>query len=278
MFHTMLAKIILACAVALVVLGGFWAHETLGGTEKRAAFFCAEEPSDYARIRCLKPYLEELTRERGASHATRFLFSLRSDDVIADCHVPLHFIGEAHVRASASLGEALATCPTGCFEGCQHGVVEGHIATHGLLDVTSVCADVFGDTLHRQCVHGLGHGLLRHNTRAVQEALASCTALGGVDAKTCTGGVMMEYIDAQIYADYETFLDTFTTTCERFRTDTSLYTECMDNVGWGLMVATGHNIERGLKLCERFQNNDDITACKTYALGEFEQNNSVPSF
>lgn len=260
----------LAILLALIV-GVLWTY--VGSAEKRAAFFCAQEQGDYSRILCLKPYVETITTSRSATEAATFIHELQTSDFVADCHVLLHFVGEAHVEKSASLGEALATCPVDCFEGCHHGAVEGHVSEHGVLDVQTVCTPVSENpTLFRQCLHGLGHGLLRHNSAQVEVALSQCSTLQGTAVTTCSDGVMMEYIDAQLYKNYETFLKEFPATCERFRNQPYHFDACMNNVGWGLMVATGHDIERGKLLCEQFDDPRDQKLCLHYIQVEIDQN------
>ena len=139
---------------------------------------CLVLPRGYERIHCLQPYFEALTYEASAEIAISRAEELKTEGVIDDCHLSAHFVGEANLeKHNWDLGKAFSRCSFGCLEGCFHGTLEAYISQRTepvdfSTEITTVCNDL-GSTpkLKRQCIHGIGHGLLAHNYLPLVEAV-----------------------------------------------------------------------------------------------------------
>jgi hypothetical protein len=100
---------------------------------------------------------------------------------IDDCHLLAHIVGEAQLKKSqGDVGKAIGSCPDGCIQGCIHGVIESSFGSlqRDNIDASKLLATCdnlkHNDVSYRQCIHGLGHGLLSHGIFSIQEAVALC--------------------------------------------------------------------------------------------------------
>lgn len=220
---------------------------------------CEKEESAYTRGKCLEPFFSLLTLKTSASQALADAVALQKEGVIDDCHLAAHVIGEANVQKyDGDIGKAFATCPQGCIEGCYHGVMEVYVAQvrslHEVVEeASSLCKEVGTTTLHRrQCLHGIGHGLVLHNTNGVMRAVELCSSLKEVDEQTvCLGGVFMENMNAYLSVSGEELKSTILNVCAAVRENRlDLLPMCLSTVGEGLMFYTGHDVEKSKSFCE----------------------------
>lgn len=209
------------------------------------------------RLKCLKPYFEEMVFRKNALAATDKARELQIKDTIDDCHLAAHFIGNAQYRKHAdTLGTAFATCSTVCNEGCYHGVMEAYISD--AKDINSIISDMpviceklsHDNRLKRQCVHGIGHGLLRHNSQSVESALSMCEGLGD-DSSVCEGGVLMENMNNYLLLGEDALGKKLPQICSEVEKtqDNSVSKKCYQAIGEGLMFYTGHNLEKSIEFC-----------------------------
>lgn len=264
-----LAGTVLAIAAVLAV-GSHVAHGPAVEGGKVLPQVCLSEPSPYARLRCLVPYFEQLVEGSSPARAVAQARELEARGVIDDCHLAAHEIGEAALRVYGSeVGRAFAACPMGCAEGCFHGVMEGYMSQSGSLEaalagVPSLCQGISDDLLlRRQCLHGVGHGILRHQAVTLTRAVALCRTLpDSFGRETCTGGVLMEHVRSYLGSDEETLSRAVPTICAEAAGfgDRVLLTTCFRAIGEGLMFYTGHNLSRSEKFCQELTG-EDRTAC-----------------
>src|SRR5919199_4870577 len=120
------------------------------------------------------------------------------------CHELTHAIG----RAAANLysGDVASTYSQGddfCASGYYHGAMETIVANIGadkiLDEADNICAaprQQQNQSLnHRNCAHGIGHGLMGLYQNELFEALEGCGALTQeFERDQCSGGVFMENI------------------------------------------------------------------------------------
>jgi hypothetical protein len=243
--------------------------------------WCAQKEEPLERSACLVPYFALLTQYDETPHVLTHAMDLQKRGVIDDCHVIAHTVGAANLKKyDGDSGAALATCSMGCIEGCYHGVMEAYVAEGGE-DITqnnylTICDSVSKDALlFRQCLHGVGHGLLRHSEGALQSAVSACARFPTEYARiTCMGGVFMQNIQNATYGDEANVIENLTKACTPIAQDTTLYPICTEAIGTGIMFYTGHDLERTKTLCTRL----DPTLhsqCIQQATAELELHNSI---
>ena len=120
------------------------------------------------------------------------------------CHELTHAIG----RAAANLysGDVASTYSQGddfCASGYYHGAMETIVANIGadkiLDEADNICAaprQQQNQSLnHRNCAHGIGHGLMGLYQNELFESLEACDALSDdFERDQCSGGVFMENV------------------------------------------------------------------------------------
>jgi hypothetical protein len=124
-----------------------------------------------------------------------------AEGLVKDCHAHAHELGwELLALHEGNWFTAISECSLECVQGCQHGVLERYTADltreELLSAMTSLC-DVFNPHTgtYRQCVHGIGHGLLVSRKLTVEEAVDACGLGDPFFRWTCIGGLLMEHFD-----------------------------------------------------------------------------------
>src|SRR5919206_1926314 len=124
--------------------------------------------------------------------------------VQANCHQLTHVIG----RAAADLyaGDLASTYSQGdnfCASGYYHGAMETIVRNIGADKIVDEANDICAAARqeqnqslnHRNCAHGIGHGLMGLYQNELFESLEGCDALSdGWERDQCSGGVFMENI------------------------------------------------------------------------------------
>ena len=225
----------------------------------------------YETILCLKSYLEELTRTKSAKVAIQETILLKNQKHISECHLAAHFIGKANYdKFKTNVSLAFATCPTLCLEGCQHGVMDAYINASknletALFGITNTCQSITSSSwLKRQCLHGVGHGIVRHNEYNIVEAINLCNKFPDeYSADKCIGGVMMEYTNQYLSLDENSFIQKLRSVCIPVITTKKPDTikRCFSNLGGAIVFYVGKDMQKSLKLCENLLP-EYITMCK----------------
>ncbi len=222
-----------------------------------AADTCAATtPKTLERVTCLEGYVRTLTLETSATEAMCRAKALALDGVVDDCHWLAHVIGKANLeKAKGDVGKAFSTCPLGCSEGCYHGVISTWLAGRDkstiARDLLAVCKDFAnGSVERRQCIHGVGHGLLMNGSMTLASAVAACRSSSeAFFVDTCLGGVFMEHVaeSTQGYPAAQ-LLEHLSSLCPGLSpADTAT---CSEAIGEGLMFYTGHDLPKSLALCK----------------------------
>ena len=120
------------------------------------------------------------------------------------CHQLTHEIGRAAATLySGDLGSTYSQGDNFCGSGYYHGAMETIVANIGadkiLDEADNICADPRehqNQSLnHRNCAHGIGHGLMGLYQNELFESLEGCGALtDAFERDQCSGGVFMENI------------------------------------------------------------------------------------
>ena len=86
---------------------------------------CFEMAPGYAKQLCLKPWIQELTRQRGAAEALCRAEDLLEQGAVTDCHLLAHFVGEVvFEQQGGDAAQSLVACPATCLSGCGHQVMQ----------------------------------------------------------------------------------------------------------------------------------------------------------
>jgi len=231
----------------------------------------------YQKISCLGPSIAQITKKGSAQTAIDLLQNLQKEGFIPDCHLLAHVVGEANLeKYNFDSGKAFSSCSFGCIEGCFHGVMEAYVSSK--VDQTQIsslikgmCESVSSNSLlRRQCIHGVGHGLLSQNYLSLNDAINACDYFGNTfRIETCRGGVFMENMDLHLNFNEDYLRKILPSICSdifELNNDDLSFT-CVDAIGEGLMFYTGHNVEKSYQLCEELPS-IYVSICKAAAKKE----------
>ena len=216
----------------------------------------AEFPLGGARARCVTPWLDDIVVRQSAAAALEAAEGLVKNGVmnVNDCHIMGHAVGHASWRKERDLERAFRACSLVCHQACMHGAVEAFMIG-GPEDQTSPArVRLFCDTRSRnrielrQCLHGLGHGVMYQHRTDLQAATNACEAVGGYEAAFCLGGVWMQWAHFRIYDGAEAYAKGAPAMCDGVRDE--LLPECARAVGGGAMFATGHDAAKSGAICQ----------------------------
>lgn len=216
---------------------------------------CASQhPVGVARADCLAPWLEEIVMRQGASAAMQEAERLVKGGAMDDCHVMAHTIGHATWRKSRDLRTAFGSCSTACIQGCWHGVVEASMMGAPAQRIAPKQALAFCDALgkgtleRRQCLHGVGHGIMHQQRDDLQAAVAQCEALDGrYETDQCLGGLWMQWAHFPVHEGAEAFRKKAPGLCSGVRQ--YLLGKCAHAVGGAAMFATAQDEARSKAIC-----------------------------
>lgn len=222
-------------------------------------------PADnYKRVTCLLPYFEELTRTNGAPYAIEKAKEMKAEGMLNDCHLPSHVIGAESLKLNNyDLGKTFSSCPLGCFEGCYHGAFEGYADHVGEIEelvtpgpIPEICLTVGeGRKETLQCVHGIGHGLMRHGeSDRLLPMIDVCRRITDLDYRTgCLSGVIMENMNNNLELSEVDLKATLPHICDPIANNPAyqdLEWLCIEEISDGLMQYTGGNREKSSEFCE----------------------------
>jgi hypothetical protein len=217
----------------------------------------AQFPPGGARAQCVTPWLDGIVMRQSAAAALEAAEGLVKGGVmnVNDCHIMGHAIGHASWRRERDLGRAFGACTPACIQGCMHGAVEafmidGPAAETSPARVRAFC-DALGDRVkRRQCLHGLGHGIMHQHRKDLAAAANACETVGGrYEADLCLGGVWMQWAHFRIHLGSDAYAEIAPRMCDGVRDDH--LPECARAVGGGAMFASGHDEAKSQAICLR---------------------------
>jgi hypothetical protein len=174
---------------------------------------------------------------------------------VNDCHIMGHAVGHASWRKERDLGRAFRACTSACIQGCMHGAVEAFMIDGPPAETSPARVRAFCDQLgtnsleRRQCLHGLGHGVMHQHRKDLTAATNACETLGGRrEADLCLGGLWMQWAHFRIHQGGDAYRKAAPAMCDGVRD--ALLAECARAVGGGAMFATGHDPAKSAAICE----------------------------
>jgi hypothetical protein len=220
---------------------------------------CLDLKDTNLQLRCLGEYFSNLTKVKSADAAMSELVEMKKAGKVSQCHLYAHYIGEANFDKFQDPGQAFANCPQSCIEGCHHGVMDAYLQSfaspeQALETIPNICQSVSSEPwLKRQCLHGVGHGILHHSTVTLEKAIELCQRFNAQTAvTTCLGGVFMENIFQYLGLDPESLKKELKGMClhSKVTSDRILMSDCVDKVGMGLVFYTKGDILAAQDLCQ----------------------------
>ena len=175
---------------------------------------CIERhPAGAARAQCVTPWLDGIVMRESAAAALEAAEALvrRGAMNVNDCHVMGHAIGHSSWRKERDLGRAFAACTPACIQGCLHGSVEAFMIEGPAAETTPARVRAFCDSLgervkRRQCLHGLGHGVMHQHRKDLRAATSACETVGGrLEADLCLGGLWMQWAHFRIHLGHDAY-------------------------------------------------------------------------
>jgi hypothetical protein len=219
---------------------------------------CSKQfPPGAARAQCVTPWLDDIVMRKGAGEALQAAEGLVKSGVmnVNDCHIMGHAIGHASWRKERDLGRAFRACTSACIQGCMHGAVEAFMIDGPPAATTPARVRAFCDQLgarsleRRQCLHGLGHGVMHQHRKDLLAATSACETVGGRrEADLCLGGLWMQWAHFRIHQGGDAYRQAAPALCDDVRD--ALLPECARAVGGGAMFATGHDEAKSNSICE----------------------------
>jgi hypothetical protein len=216
----------------------------------------AQFPPGGARAQCVTPWLDGIVMRQSAAAALDAAEGLVKSGVmnVNDCHIMGHAVGHASWRKEHDLEKAFHACTSACIQGCMHGAVEAFMIDGPQGQTTPARVRAFCDTLgmdsveRRQCLHGLGHGVMHQYRKDLQDATYACETVGGRrEADLCLGGLWMQWAHFHIHQGADAYAKVAPTMCAGVRE--ALLPECARAVGGGAMFAAGHEPARAAAIC-----------------------------
>lgn len=197
-----------------------WALQDFQSTFGLRPMIKEESPDDYVRSQmeiCAKfgnrsPCYKEITdlflREfKPGEVLAIFKRNEQNKEIFSRCHEVGHYVGRILYRQTKSIKDVYGQCNIMvCGVGCQHGAAEEYFREQNV-SVTNddqtigqfvaiACGkeeDYERPILYHECLHGLGHGLLKYMDMELPRALTLCDALpSDWDKEGCYAGAFME--------------------------------------------------------------------------------------
>lgn len=223
---------------------------------------CAQLANSIEVSGCYAKQLAARTKTASAIDLLNEARKLQQTRTVIDCHLIAHAIGNAVLaKHRGDIGSSFLECNHNCVDGCFHGVMESTISNQRDTgqDITAfaaeACTPFTEPVTRRQCVHGLGHGIMGHSGLTLAEATDTCVhifATTGMEA--CTSGILMEYTNEKLYAAQSDLHSVVPKICDEADTvdkagKPGFFPACANALGQGLMLFTGYNLEQSLALC-----------------------------
>lgn len=168
---------------------------------------------------CVRPRIQKLLEHHTTREIMSYLVATSTpENIINNCHVVAHILGQETFRQNTSLEDTLAQCTSACVDGCVHGAVAGAVA-HELgqeyldKDIVHAGAKEIEQKGKEYCeksdalCHGMGH-ILFIATNDIPRALSACDTIAPMGSSDpCYRGVFMEYGTEETFVEHAIPID-----------------------------------------------------------------------
>ena len=267
--HTALIAVVAAALAAIATT------MLVGRDTPPDAASCMSVPKSHERVLCLRPFILAIAREESPRKAIEVAYNYQTRGAIGECHLLAHAVGEElYKRSSPDVATAFAACSDKCVQGCYHGVMAELVPKHREKEalartVDSLCTSVRGDQVaYKQCVHGIGHGLLTRDHLTLRDAIGMCQRMNAdFETDACLDGVFMENMFPLLSLTEPAVMARLPEACgEVIREgDPALIARCLFEVADGLMFYTDQDLPRALRMCEGLRDAQPIRICQQSA-------------
>jgi hypothetical protein len=258
-------------------------HGPSGLTEEE----CLDLKGAHARVMCLQPIFAAKLGEFTAAEIIEQARQLQGQGKIDDCHHIAHNIGKKLMGFTGSVEAAFNACTHSCIDGCFHGVMQAYVPglspeelemTATMPEKCRTLADASDEGnkewKYRQCIHGLGHGLVLKYGEDIARSTQTCQELpDSWHQDRCLGGVFMEKLHPFSMLPRDELGDAIPGICaeEEKSGDRKLFAMCLDALGEALTFATGHNMPQAWSLCRKLPSSQQ-QVCMDAVITEFQGN------
>lgn len=198
------------------------------------------------------------------------------------CHTTLHFLGRELYKVKKNTKDSLSLCTSACFQGCNHGVLEGYLEEKGVSndndvalrdEIVKICGqgeNYEKQELYNECLHGLGHALMFVTDGELPRSLYLCDSLDDQKKRDwCYSGSFMENSTSSTNIDHPS---------KYLKAEDPLYPcnileekyldMCYTLQGLYYADLTEHDVKKTAELCQKVPQNYKIGCFRAIGQGQ----------
>jgi len=227
------------------------------------------------RFLCFRDFFVSLVeQETDNADPLRLSIALQQIGALDDCHFVAHFIGHESFAETLDLNfEDFEVYGLLCRGGYVHGIMGSFF--HNLQDNNEplpddyriICNELSGTTGYSECVHGLGHGLMKYYPNDLESAVDHCSQMSYWQEFSCINGVMMQYTDDRL-TKFGITKENISNMCSELELNEYQWYTCNSNIGISLAFHYNHNADLFLKYCLLLDDNTARYFCDQSAKNE----------
>ena len=205
------------------------------------------------------------------------------------CHPGAHHLGEflyGYINRDLSLASDIVDYR--CASGMMHGLVENTIQIENMLDgnpiesidIKKSCEivnDALGDDVKKECIHGMGHSLIKIYNYNTTQALERCDEFDNWSENyMCNGGLFMQNMAAYAEKKSGDFdkLDMYYP-CNQIDStkNTEAATLCYRYQANYFLIQTDYDLQGSYSLCSGIKDQEYISICYKGVAAHLTKNN-----
>ena len=216
---------------------------------------CVLEDED-KRFLCFRDFFVSLVeQETDNADPLRLSLALQQIGALDDCHFVAHFIGHQSFAETLDLSfEDFEVYGLTCRGGYVHGIMGSYF--HHLKEndepipdnFKTFCNELLGTSGFGECIHALGHGLVKYYPEDLESAVDYCYQMSYYQRFSCTNGVMMQYTDDRLI-EFGITKENIERMCSEPELDEQQVRWCNGNIGISLAFHNNHDPDSSLKYC-----------------------------
>ena len=188
------------------------------------------------------------------------------------CHENGHHLGMFVYGFIGNLSESISSVERRCGGSVYHGMIENFFVSSVLLKnqkvedlkIANICDKDFGPDITKiECLHGVGHGLIKSYNYDYTSALNRCDEFA--PAQYCYNGVAMEYSEHYKETNIE-FLNGYDIIQFCSSLDEKYQQTCYQYQAFNILISKNLSTKESLAICDTIENNKEIEYCY-YGIG-----------